>query len=84
MSKPRRFYNYVIRKTTSDMYGAFYDLECGHEVYRYGKRRPLRLKCIHCEWAAERKEKSILLSDAEQAVGAVKASRTEDSFVSIG
>jgi hypothetical protein len=53
------FMKYVIRKTTGDMYGAMWLLECGHEAYRYGTRKPTRLKCLKCEWRAER--------DAEEA-----------------
>ncbi len=48
------FMKYVIRKTISTMDGSCYLLECGHEEWRNGKRRPTRLLCRRCMWKSEK------------------------------
>lgn len=43
-----RNYSNVLSVSYGDMYGRFLQLDCGHEVYRYGKVAPKKVKCERC------------------------------------
>ena len=43
-----RKYSNVLSVSYGDMYGRFLQLDCGHEVYRYGKVAPKKVKCERC------------------------------------
>ena len=43
-----RNYSKVLSVSYGDSYGRILKLECGHEVYRYGKVAPKKVKCERC------------------------------------